>query len=88
MGSLGERCVDEIPFTSKEEDTCARIACDSSGLQCTLYVERVAMSQRKEIHRRSGWLVGWRARDRSSLSDPKIPGKLFAPPVLEFRLVV
>lgn len=59
MGSLGERCVDEIPFTSKEEDTCARIACDSSGLRCTLYVERVAMSQRKEIHRRSGWLVGW-----------------------------
>lgn len=56
MGSLGERCVDEIPFTSKEEDTCARIACDSSGLRCTLYVERVAMSQRKEIHRRSGWL--------------------------------
>lgn len=37
----------------------ARIACDSSGLRCTFYVERVAMSQRKakEIHRRSD-LVG------------------------------
>lgn len=71
VGSLGERCVDEIPLYERGGGSYARIACDSSGLRCTLCVERVAMSQRKQIHRRSD-VVDWRGIDLRSEDFRKI----------------